>query len=94
MCKIIAFTDTKKLNLKKHLNNIGNELLKLENDGFGYAIQSKTGVFGEKTIAKTFRSRLNATQFQLRSRLSSVNTLSLAFGRIIRSGDFSWTHVD
>jgi hypothetical protein len=61
MCKIIAFTDTKKLNLKKHLNNIGNQLLKLEADGFGYAIQSKTGVFGEKTIARSFRSRMNAT---------------------------------
>jgi predicted glutamine amidotransferase len=59
MCKIIAFTDTKKLNLKKHVNNIGNLLLKLEKDGFGYAVKGKQGVFGEKCIANHFKSRLN-----------------------------------
>lgn len=60
MCKIIAFTDMKKLNLKKGLNDIGNTLLKTETDGFGYAVQGKNGVFGEKTISKQFRSRLDA----------------------------------
>lgn len=58
MCKVIVFTDTKKLNLKQHLNGIANTLLRTEKDGFGYAIQGKSGVFGEKTIAKTFRTRL------------------------------------
>ncbi len=60
MCKILAFTDTKRLNLKKCVNDIGNTLLKLEKDGFGYAVQGKNGVFGEKTIAPHFRTRLNA----------------------------------
>ncbi len=60
MCKIIALTDTKKLNLKKCINDIGNTLLKSEKDGFGYAVQGKMGVFGEKTTASHFRSRLNA----------------------------------
>ncbi len=60
MCKILAFTDTTKLNLKKHVNNIANTLLKSEPDGFGYAVQGKNGVYGEKSIAKTFRTRLDS----------------------------------
>lgn len=59
MCKIIAFTDTTKLNLKKHVNNIGNTLLKTESDGFGYAVKGKLGVFGEKCTVKHFRSRID-----------------------------------
>lgn len=58
MCLVLAFTNTKKLNLKNSLNAIGNTLLKEEDDGFGYAIQGRDGAFGEKTIAKTFRTRL------------------------------------
>ncbi len=58
MCKIVTFTDVKKLNLKQHVNNIGNMLLKLEEDGFGYAVQGKLGVFGEKTIAPKFKTRI------------------------------------
>lgn len=58
MCLVLAFTNTKKLNLKQCLNEIGNTLLKEEDDGFGYAIQGKNGVFGEKTISKRFRTRL------------------------------------
>lgn len=68
MCKILVLTDTKKLNLKAHLNSMANTLLRTEKDGFGYAIQGKSGVFGEKTIAKTFRTRLeygNAIKFPL-----------------------------
>lgn len=59
MCKIIAFTNTKKIALKKCINDIGNTLLKTETDGFGYAVQAKLGVFGEKTIAPHFRSRID-----------------------------------
>lgn len=58
MCQILAFTNTKKLNLKKCLNDIGNTLLAADDDGFGFAIQGKNGVFGEKTISKKFRTRL------------------------------------
>lgn len=57
MCKILALTNSKKLDLKK-INKIGNMLLKIERDGFGYAIQGETGVFGEKCIAEKFESRL------------------------------------
>lgn len=65
MCKIIAFTDTKKLKLNQCVNDIGNTLLKSERDGFGYAIEGKNGVFGEKTIAKHFKSRLSKKSIQL-----------------------------
>jgi predicted glutamine amidotransferase len=57
MCKIITFTDTKKLNLKKHVNGLANILLKTEKDGFGYAIEGDKGVFGEKCDKKHFKSR-------------------------------------
>lgn len=59
MCLVLAMTNTKKLNLSKCLNDIGNTLLAAEDDGFGYAIQGKNGVFGEKTIAKRFFTRLS-----------------------------------
>lgn len=61
MCKILAFTNTKKIKMDKHLNKIGNTLLALEDDGFGYAVQGTNGMFGEKTIDRKFKSRLNAT---------------------------------
>jgi predicted glutamine amidotransferase len=57
MCKILAFTNTKKLNVKKSINAIGNTLLKLEKDGFGYALQGEKGIFGEKTVGKSFATR-------------------------------------
>lgn len=62
MCKVLAFTNTSKINLRKHTNSIGNTLLKLERDGFGYAVQGAHGVFGEKSVAKTFHTRLYTTQ--------------------------------
>ncbi len=58
MCKVLALTNTKKIDLKK-INDIGNMLMSFERDGFGYAIQGKSGVFGEKCVAKEFKSRLN-----------------------------------
>lgn len=61
MCQVLALTNMKKVNLKKGLNNIGNTLLASDDDGFGYAIQGKNGVFGEKTISKKFRTRLART---------------------------------
>lgn len=59
MCKIIAFTDMSKINLKKCVNDIGNTLLKTERDGFGYAVSGVKGVFGEKTTSKHFKSRIH-----------------------------------
>lgn len=58
MCLVLALTNTKNIKLSKSLNEIGNTLLASEQDGFGYAIQGREGVFGEKTTAKRFRTRL------------------------------------
>ena len=58
MCQILALTNLKKIKLVDKLNEIGNILLREEKDGFGYAVQGKSGAFGEKTVAKHFRSRV------------------------------------
>ena len=58
MCLVLALTNTKNIKLSQCLNDIGNTLLASEDDGFGYAIQGREGVFGEKTIARRFRTRL------------------------------------
>jgi hypothetical protein len=57
MCKILALTNATKLDQTK-ITDIGRMLLKYEQDGFGYAIQGKTNVFGEKSTDKKFISRL------------------------------------
>lgn len=58
MCLVLALTNTKNIKLSQCLNSIGNTLLSSQEDGFGYAVQGREGVFGEKTIAKKFRTRL------------------------------------
>ena len=60
MCKIVTFTNSKNLDIEKISNEIGNILLKTERDGFGYAVQSKSGVYGEKTIDTNFKSRIKS----------------------------------
>lgn len=77
MCLVLAFTNTKKLNLSQCLNDIGNTLLKEEEDGFGYAIKGKFGVFGEKTISKRFRTRLTRIN---EVKLPIVNVKYMRFG--------------
>lgn len=58
MCKIVSFTNSKNINTKKYANKIGNVLLKIEKDGYGYAIQGENGVYGEKCVNGYFKSRL------------------------------------
>ena len=58
MCKIVTFTNAKKLDITSTVNKVGNILLKTERDGFGYAAQGSKGVFGEKCIDSTFNSRI------------------------------------
>lgn len=54
MCRVVMFTNFKKVkNNKAVVEYLGNELLKYEKDGFGYAIQGINGVYGEKFIGKT-----------------------------------------
>lgn len=60
MCKIVSFTNSSKLDIKKASEEIGNQLLALERDGFGYAVQGSQNVFGEKSIAPNFKSRIGS----------------------------------
>ncbi len=78
MCKIIAFTNTSKINLKACVNEIGNTLLKTEQDGFGYAVKGKSGVFGEKAIVPHFKSRLGKKSIML----PIVKNRYLSFGTV------------
>lgn len=50
MCKIIVFTNSSKLKQKTDSRKIAAILSASQRDGFGYAIQGKKGVFGERTI--------------------------------------------
>lgn len=90
MCKVIAFTNAKKLDVKKSAETIGNILLKIEQDGFGYAIQGERNVFGERCIADRFRSRLNVADVVrlpiVESRQSSFGTLDKPAGPAIFHG--------
>lgn len=50
MCKIIVFTNAAKIKQKTDSRKIAAILSSSQRDGFGYAIQGKKGVFGERTI--------------------------------------------
>lgn len=66
MCKIAVFTNSSKLNAKAAAESIGQIMLGIEKDGFGYAIQGQKSVFGEKTTASKFKSRIGIdTQVKL-----------------------------
>jgi hypothetical protein len=77
MCKILTFTNAKKIDIQKTAEVIGNILLGIERDGFGYAVQGQNNVFGEKTIAPNFCSRLEAKNIV---RLPIVEARSETFG--------------
>jgi len=59
MCKIAVFTNANKLDVKTTVNRAGNILLKSERDGFGYAVQGVSGVYGEKCVDTSFISRID-----------------------------------
>lgn len=63
MCKVLIFTDLSKVkNIKKLANVSAKHLLETESDGFGYAVQGESGVFGERTIRENFYSRLGKSE--------------------------------
>lgn len=77
MCKIATFTNGKKLTLLQ-IEEIGNILLKTEQDGFGYAALGESGVFVEKTVSKTFKSRfLRSSLGPLQSIVEPVSTYTI-----------------
>ena len=77
MCKVVAFTNASKLDVKKASEVIGNILLKIESDGFGYAVKGDQNTFGEKCIADRFTSRLKATNLV---KLPIIETRQETFG--------------
>jgi hypothetical protein len=51
MCKIAVLTNMSEIKSpKKVINVIAGHMAELEGDGFGYSIQGKDGVFGERTV--------------------------------------------
>lgn len=64
MCKIVAFSNAAKLP-KKTPSVIQNELRDIERDGFGYAVQGESNVFGEKSVAHSYSSRFGKTIISL-----------------------------
>lgn len=61
MCKILCFSNSSKLDIKKTSEATSKILLALERDGFGYAVQGAGNVFGEKCIAPKFTYRMDTT---------------------------------
>jgi len=61
MCKILTFTNGAKLNTSD-IQKIGQEMLYLDPDGFGYAIKGTKGIFGEKYIGSKFTVSITNTK--------------------------------
>lgn len=59
MCKIVAFTNTTKLDPKAPAV-IGKIINAIEKDGYGYAVTGTDGVYGEKSVFPRFKSRLKS----------------------------------
>jgi len=79
MCKIFTFTNSTKLDIKKTSEIIAKRLSDLERDGYGYAVQGAQNVFGEKSIADRFTSRLNALHIV---KLPIIEKRQLVFGEV------------
>jgi predicted glutamine amidotransferase len=55
MCKILVLTNMSKIKKsKKTIDCIAHHLQQSERDGFGYTIQGKHGLYGERTTKKSF----------------------------------------
>jgi hypothetical protein len=78
MCKILAFTNASKIDLK-HIDSIREIICRYDNDGFGYAISHKdSSVFIEKTLETKSKKRKRKKQFKL----SGTSQLSLSHGEL------------
>lgn len=60
MCLVLAFSNAKKLDIRKTANAVGPILLDDEPDGFGYSVEGAKGQFGEKYVGEAFKSRINS----------------------------------
>jgi hypothetical protein len=70
MCKILVLTKTTKLkNRRLVAETIASHLQTDHKDGFGYAIQGVSGVYGERTIAKEFKSRFGIEKLEVKDKI-------------------------
>jgi len=59
MCKVFALTNMSKIKRVQHTIETIAEFLKArDRDGFGYAIQGKKGLYGERSLKEVFESQL------------------------------------
>lgn len=59
MCKLFIMTNTAKIkNIVTASKTIHSHITKSERDGFGYMVVGEKGIFGERSIQKSFESRL------------------------------------
>ncbi len=64
MCKVLMLSNTSKLtNVKKTVDTIFDLITHTDDHGFGYAFRGKNGVFGEKTINKTWKYGSKTPEF-------------------------------
>lgn len=64
MCKILMLSNaTKVVNPKKLCDTAFELLTKTDDDGFGYAFSGRNGVFGEKTVNKTWKFGSKVPEF-------------------------------
>jgi hypothetical protein len=79
MCKIIVITNAAKLKIKTDAKKIAAIMNASQRDGFGYAVQGKAGVFGERTTKPaSFTSRFGKPK----NDLPWVQATSETFGEI------------
>lgn len=83
MCKIFSLSNASKLDLKKASEIIGNELLSIEKDGFGYAAFGEKGVFGEKSIRSNFKTRFGLTRSLPKEAIEKSHETFGVFSKVI-----------
>lgn len=89
MCKIITITNLSKVKNLKKLVEVAAELVgETEKDGFGYAIQTKDGLFGERTISpRGFKYSMDRPEFGAPYAVSGYNRFGVK-GKATGAGIF------
>lgn len=83
MCQVFILTNASKVkDVIKTANVISEELQKTQRDGFGYAVVGKHGVFGERTTASSFASRLGREHLAVN--LPIIDRVCNSFGQLAK----------
>lgn len=81
MCKLFIMSNASKLDPEVDIETIADNLLAVERDGFGYAIQGHLGVFGEKSADDQFITQLYDSFPRPQS---EVRLFQSSFGKVSR----------